>query len=82
MNDNDVDKLLRDLARAAQSEPVQPLDVRVRVMQTLSMQSRPAPLDFLPIAFAGAAVAVAAGFIIALLHAWQTLTEPWVAYMP
>lgn len=79
---NDVDKLLRGLSESARSEPARPLDVRARVLKTVSMQPRLAPLDMVPIAFAGAAMAVAATVLIALLPAWQTLTEPWVAYMP
>ncbi len=79
---SDVNKLLHDLAQQARSEPAQPIDVRARVTQTLSSRLYAAPLDISPIVFAGVSVAIAAGFLIALLPTWMTLTDPWVAYLP
>lgn len=79
---NDIDKLLHNLAYQARSEPAQPIDVRARVMQTVSSRNYAAPLDISPIVFAGVSVAIAAGFLIALLPTWMTLMDPWVAYLP
>ncbi len=78
----DVDRLLRELAETAQDAPVPAIDVRSRVLSTLASRSRQASLDVLPIAFAGAAVTVAAILLIMLLPLWRTMTEPWAAYLP
>ncbi len=79
---NDVNKLLRDLAQQARSEPAQPVDVRARVTRTLFVRSRTSPLDIAPVVFAGISVAIAAGFLFVMLPTWLTLTAPWVAYRP
>lgn len=78
----DVDRLLRDLANGARPETATAIDVRARVLRTLSARPRPAPLEVAPIAFAGVAIAVAAVAVIALLPAWQTMLEPRVGYFP
>ncbi|MBM4005829.1 MAG: hypothetical protein FJ295_21510 [Planctomycetes bacterium] len=79
---NEVDKILNRLSEAARREAAPQVDVRTRVIETLSVRLRPAPLDFVPIAFAGAALAIAAVFLITMLPTWQAVTEPWVAYLP
>jgi ABC-type phosphate/phosphonate transport system permease subunit len=78
----DVDRVLRDLSSIVRSETGPAINVRARVIQTVATQSRCAPLDVLPIAFTGVAVAIAAAVVIVFLHAWQTMFEPWVAYLP
>jgi ABC-type phosphate/phosphonate transport system permease subunit len=78
----DVAKLLRELSRVDQTDAARAVNVRARVLQTITTQLRPAPLDVLPIAFTGVAIAVAAVVVIALLPAWQTMSEPWVCYLP
>ena len=78
----DVDKLLHELSSIAQSDAPPTIDVCDRVMQTVSAQPQRTPLDSVPLAFAGATVAVAAIVLIALLPAWQAMFEPWVAYLP
>lgn len=79
---NDVDQLLQNLSAAARSEPPPQIDVRARVLSSLSIRSRRDRLDMVPIAFAGAALAVAAAALLMVLPSLQTLTEPWTAYLP
>lgn len=78
----DVDKLLRDLSSIARRRAAPAVDVRARVLQTIATEPRPAPLDVLPIAATGVAIAVAAIVVIALLPAWQIMSEPWACYLP
>lgn len=77
-----VDQVLGHLSAAARSEPALRVDVRARVLATLRHRARPAPLDLLPIVFAGASLTIAAATLIAMLPIWRTLAEPWVAYLP
>ena len=77
-----VDKLLRDLSTVARTEAQPAIDVRHSVLETLSAQPQPTRLDLTPIAFTGVAVAVAAAVVIALLPAWQTMSDPWGALLP
>lgn len=79
---NDVDKLLADLSRAARSEPAPSVDVSEQVMRTLTRLPIIAPVDYSPIVFASAALALAASALVAFFPAWQSLTEPWAAYLP
>ncbi|MCC6507546.1 MAG: hypothetical protein IT423_00455 [Pirellulaceae bacterium] len=79
---NNVDKLLADLSRAARSEPAPSVEVSEQVMRTLTHLPFIAPVDYLPIVFAGAALALAAIILVALFPAWQSLSEPWAAYLP
>lgn len=79
---NDIDQLLHNLSAAARSEPPPQIDVRARVLASLSVRSRRVALDIVPIAFAGAALTVAAVALTIVLPSWQTLTEPWSAYLP
>lgn len=78
----DTDQLLHDLSTTARSEPPPQVDVRERVLASLSIRSRRDPLDIVPVAFAGAALTVAAAALLIVLPSWQTLTEPWSAYLP
>lgn len=79
---NDVDQLLQNLSATARAELPPPMDVRARVLASLSIRSRRDPLDIAPIAFAGAALTIAAAALLMVLPSWQTLTEPWSAYLP
>ena len=78
----DVDKLLRELSRVARTQTLSMIDVRESVLRTLSAQSQPTRIDLTPIAFTTIAVAVASAVVIALLPAWQTMSEPWVCLLP
>lgn len=78
---NDVDRVLSKLAEAARSEPTPPINVRDRVMQTVSTRPRDSVLDLTPIACAGFAMAVAATALFALLPTWRSLLEPWAALL-
>lgn len=78
----DVDRLLRELAGVARTKTAPAISVRTRVLQTIHAQPQSAPLDLVPAAFAGVAVAVAFAVLIALLPAWQAMFEPWVDYFP
>ena len=79
---NNVDKLLADLSRAARSEPVPSVEVSEQVMRTLTRLPFIAPVDYSPIVFASAALALAATVLVAFFPAWQSLSEPWTAYLP
>lgn len=79
---NNVDELLTDLSRAARTEPAPAVEVSEQVMRTLSRLPFIAPVDYSPIVFASAALAVAATVLVAIFPAWQSLSEPWTAYLP
>ncbi len=78
----DADEVLCELSSLARLETEPVINVRTRVMRTISAQPRRAALDVMPVAFAGIAVTVAAGVLIALLPTWQMMFEPWIAYLP
>lgn len=79
---NDIDELLQNMSAVARREPPPQIDVRARVLASLSIRSRCDRLDVFPIAFAGAALAVAAAVLLIVLPSWQALAEPWCAYLP
>ncbi len=78
----DVDKLLCSLSSIARPDTQSRIDVRARVMHTVSFQSQPALLDLMPLMFSGAAVACATATVIVLLPTWQIMSEPWISYFP
>ena len=78
---SDIATLVRSLSRRADEEPVAPIDVRARVAANLATEVR-LPVDAVPLACSGVAVAVAAAVVVALLPAWQAVSEPWIAYLP
>lgn len=79
---NNVDKILADLSRAARSEPVPCVEVSEQVMRTLTRLPLIAPVDYSSIVFASATLALAATVLVAFFPAWQSLNEPWAAYLP
>ena len=78
----DPDKLLSELSEAARRETAPTLDVRMRVMESISAQKQTLRPDVTPFAFVGVAAALAVCVAIAFLPAWQTMSEPWVCYLP
>lgn len=78
----DVDKLLRELSSVARTEGQPAIDVRQSVLDTLATQTQPSRIDLTPVAFTGVAIAVAAVVVVALLPAWQTMSDPWVCLLP
>lgn len=79
---HNIDKLLADLSTAARSEPAPSVEVSEQVMRSLSRLPAIVPVDYSPIVFAGAALAIAATVLVAFFPAWQSLNEPWAAYLP
>lgn len=79
---NNLDKLLTDLSRAARTESAPSVEVSEQVIRTLTRLPIIAPVDYSPIVFASAALAVAATVLVAFFPAWQSLSEPWTAYLP
>ncbi len=82
MSDINIDKLLRELSNLARTDSLPAVDVRSSVLQTLAAQSQPVRVDLTQVAFTAVSVAVAASVVIALLPAWQTMSEPWVCLLP
>ncbi len=78
----DIDKILHDLSDVARTEVLQSVDVRARVMTTISSKPKSVPLDVLPIVVTAVAVAIAATAVFLLLPVWQTMFEPWASYFP
>lgn len=74
----DIDKLLTSLSNIAQPLSPPPVDVRWRVMRTLSQYRRTVPQK--PVAmpvFAGLAVMASLAGVILLLPAWVAMLDPW-----
>ena len=75
---NDVDGLLKQLGESARREPSSTIDVRERVLQSVSLV--PVKVDWFPIICGGVACAVAATLLVACLPSWQTMFDPWASY--
>lgn len=78
----DPHDLLSELSNAARRESIPSVDVRMRVMESISVSSQIPRPDATPIVCCGIAVALAACVVIGLFPTWQTLSEPWVCYLP
>ena len=78
----DPHDLLSELSKTARRESVPAVDVRPRVMESISVSSQIPRPDATPIVCCGIAVALAACVVIGLFPTWQTLSEPWVCYLP
>ncbi len=78
----DPHDLLTKLAECARAAPSPKVDVRARVMESLSTRSTVLQADPAPLAFCGVAVALAASAVFAFLPFWQLLSEPWICYLP
>ncbi len=78
----DPHTLLTDLSKSARRESVPAVDVRMRVMESLSVQSQIPRPDLTSVVCCGLAIALSACVVIAMFPTWQTLSEPWVCYLP
>ncbi|MCA9217780.1 MAG: hypothetical protein KDB27_32145 [Planctomycetales bacterium] len=76
----DPEQLLRELAESTRSAPPPKVDVRDRVMDTISARSQVLPPDPVPLAFCGFAIALAASVVFVYLPLWHALSEPWACY--
>ena len=77
----DVDRLLSGLSDVARRDSAPPVDLRARVMQTLTRHPQVVPREGPLFAFAGVAVAAAAAMAIALLPAWLAALDPWTYFL-
>lgn len=77
---SEVDAILSQLGDTARKEPSPDVDVRLRVMQTVSIQQPVIQMDMLPIVFSGVAVTAAAMIFIVCFPSWQTMFDPWASY--
>lgn len=78
-----VDKLLSDLGHAARRASPPDVDVHSKVLKTIARQqvvNRAAKLDFVPLAFGGVAIAVAAMVCFVCFPSFQMLSDPWASY--
>ena len=75
-----VETLLKQLGDVARRESTPNVDVRLRVLQTISVPRSAPRLDIIPIIFSGVAVSVAAILFLACLPSWQTMFDPWASY--
>ena len=75
---NDVDGLLNQLGKAARREPSPSVDVRERVLQSVSIA--PVKVDWFPVVCGGIACVVAATLLVACLPCWQTMFDPWASF--
>ncbi len=73
----DPEKILSELQDVARREATPPIDVRGRVMQTLSQPSQMTRQEFVLPAFAGVAVISAIVTAILALPVWQEIMDPW-----
>lgn len=78
----DVDQLLRDLSRVAQSEEPPAVDVRQGVLKTLAARHPVVRLDFTPLVLAAFTATVAVIVAVVCFPAWVTMSDPWVALLP
>ena len=77
----DVEKMLHDLASAARADLGPEIDVRSRVIQTLSEPARIPPLERTPFVLGGVAVVVAVVGTILLIPKCQSMFDPWSTYL-
>lgn len=77
---NRLNALLNQLGESARKEPPPEVDVRDRVLQTISVQQPSLKLDTVPLVFSGIAIAVAAMLLVACFPSWQTMFDPWASF--
>lgn len=75
----DLENLLEAAGEAARRVPTPQVDVRGRVLASITQHATPA-IDVAPLYFTAALVTLAASLCFAFLPSWQTMTEPWASY--
>lgn len=78
---NEPHDILNRLAARARDEVPLQVDVQGRVMETLACRPRPVKTETTTLVVSVLAVATAACIVLALLPAWQAISEPWACYL-
>ena len=76
----DMESLLNDLGATARREVPPDIDVRDKVLMTLSTRRDVVRLDVVPLVFSGFAVTAAAVLVFLCFPSWQTMSDPWASY--
>ena len=75
---NDVDALLDELGERARRETLPDIDVRARVMQSVSTVCVKA--DWFPVVCGSVSFVVAAALLMVCLPSWHTMFDPWAGF--
>ena len=86
MNNSDMERRIRELAKLAGNEATPQIDVTERVLKSVgrvqhdTMLHGTVVLDTTPLWFGGALAALAAGFMLVFFTSFSTITEPWISF--